>query len=905
MTSKGEQAYRWRFGAADFDESTLELRRHGKPVHLEPKPLKLLSLLLRNHGEVVTREEIVAEVWEDRVTVDHTISTAIGKLRKALGEEPGITIETVPRAGYRLSGEVERVAVGRVMANRLELTAGASVPGRPEWILVDQLVSTVYNDIWLARHRESQRERVVKFAAEGKRLSRLKREAALNRLLVDATDGRDDIVPPIDTNFSEPPFFLAYEHEGQNLRDWAESSSHFKQMDTGQRLNLFLRICSAVSAAHEIGILHKDIKPQNILIRQEPDGNLQVKLADFGNSEMLEPDQLKRLSLTAEGVAITRDSDSSSGTFMYMAPELLHTGAATVRSDVFALGVLLFQLLTGDFQRPLVPGWRRDIDDELLADDIARATDHDPDRRLTSVNELAKRIEKLPARHEDLERHRRDQAALEQSRRTLEKQRARRPWVLGMVASLVIGLGVSLHLYREAEQGRQQAEAFADRMEAVQRFLSEDIISRANPLDPSYEPDAGIISILEAAANRIEPRFGDSPRAAAVLHRSIARAFEAFRRDEEAFEHYQTARDLYAQSLGDDHPTTARVGYQQALALINAGDYEQARDFLESMDKRSDQAHRKFPEVAFQRAFGYARLHAGLHDMPSARDYFEQARGIHQSAFSDTADDYARVQLGLVDAYLRLDQPERALKLLNELQDRADFDELPGDIGALATRNHARILRDLGDDEEALSVAGQSVDQMTELYGKTHYQTIVSLSLVAQLQDRLDDCDGTLATSQQVFELMGEVYGPDNSATLIEQANLGMKQFGCGHPDEGIANLRTSIDGLEEQFGAENRAVHQISFHLATYLQQSGEHREALALLDQLVEIALDKTDGVAVTPAEILLWRARALTDLDRINEAHSTLEDAESLASSDSRSEDIIDKIEAKLEAISTASG
>ena len=905
MTSRGDQSYRWQFGEAEFDESALELRRDGKPVRLEPKPLKLLSLLLRNHGEVITREEIVAEVWEGRVTVDHTISTAVGKLRKALAEVSAISIETVPRTGYRLTGEVERVAVGRVASNRLDLAPGASIPGRPEWELVHQLGSTAYNDVWLASHRNRNQDRVVKFAVAGKRLSRLKHEAALNRLLADSLGERDDIVPIVDTNFSAPPFFLAYKHEGDNLHDWAESSRGLAAMDTEKRLGLFLRVCSAVSAAHEIGVLHKDIKPQNILIKEGPDGDPQVKLTDFGNSEMLEPDQLERLSLTTEGITVTLDSEHSSGTVMYMAPELLQTGAATVRSDVFALGVLLFQLLASGFKRPLVPGWHREIDDELLVEDIARATDQDPDRRFSSVHELAERVNSLQARRRELEKSRRDQAAIERSRRELERQRARRPWVLGMIASLVIGLGVSIYLYREAEQGRQQAEAYADRMESVQQFLSEDIISRANPFDPSYEPDAGIISILDAASERIEPRFGDSPEAAAVLHGSIARAFAAFRRDEEAFDHFQTARSLYAQALGKDHPTTARVGYQQALALINAGEYEQAREFLEGIDQQSDQALARSPEVAFQRAFGYARLHAGLHDMPTARDYFEQAMDIHETAHFETVDQYARVHLGLVDAYVRLDQPERALNLLGELQDRADFDELPGDIRTMAIRNHARILRDLGEDQEALGIAEQSVAEMTELYGQAHYQTIVSLSLVAQVQARLEDCDGTLATSEQVLDLMSELYGADNSATLIEQANLGMKQFGCGYPDDGIANLWVSIDGLRKQFGDENRAVHQISFHLATYLQQTGEHREALELLDHLVEIALDKTDGVAVTPAEILLWKTRALADLDRIEQARNTLERAERHATEGTTPDEIIEEIEAKQEALSAASG
>ena len=301
MSSHSSQHYRWSFGAGEFDEATLKFRIDGKPVALEPKPLKLLALLLRHAGEVVTREEIQAEVWDDRVTVANTIPTAIGKLRKALTDDCGITIETVPRSGYRLSGEVERVAVGRVASNRLALTVGEAVPLRPDWVLSEQISATAYSDIWLARDRAQTGQRVFKFAVDGGRLSGLKREAALNRLLADGLGERHDIAPMVDTNFAEPPFFLAYEYEGLNLRAWAAETACFDAMSREDRLALFTRIGTAVSAAHSIGVLHKDIKPDNILVAERANGELDVKLGDFGNSELLEPEQLSRLSLTVDG----------------------------------------------------------------------------------------------------------------------------------------------------------------------------------------------------------------------------------------------------------------------------------------------------------------------------------------------------------------------------------------------------------------------------------------------------------------------------------------------------------------------------------------------------------------------------------------------------------------------------
>src|SRR3546814_2114752 len=91
-----------------------ELRVAGLPVEIEHRPLQVLALLLRHVGEVVTKEELFDEVWAGRVTVDHVLATAVGKLRRALHASGENRIVTVPRLGYRLDGPVERVALGQI-----------------------------------------------------------------------------------------------------------------------------------------------------------------------------------------------------------------------------------------------------------------------------------------------------------------------------------------------------------------------------------------------------------------------------------------------------------------------------------------------------------------------------------------------------------------------------------------------------------------------------------------------------------------------------------------------------------------------------------------------------------------------------------------------------------------------
>lgn len=91
--------YRWRFGSIEFDEARFELRVSGLPVDVEQRPLQVLALLLQHAGEVVTKDELFETVWAGRVTVDHVLATAVGKLRKVLDAGGETRIVTVPRVG--------------------------------------------------------------------------------------------------------------------------------------------------------------------------------------------------------------------------------------------------------------------------------------------------------------------------------------------------------------------------------------------------------------------------------------------------------------------------------------------------------------------------------------------------------------------------------------------------------------------------------------------------------------------------------------------------------------------------------------------------------------------------------------------------------------------------------------
>ena len=112
--------YLWRFNDCEFDEAQLRLSVAGAVVAMEPRPLQVLAELLRHAGEVVTKDELLQSVWQGRDTVEHVLATAVGKLRKALGEN---LIQTVPRIGYRFAGTAERTAQASVSSVHCESLA--------------------------------------------------------------------------------------------------------------------------------------------------------------------------------------------------------------------------------------------------------------------------------------------------------------------------------------------------------------------------------------------------------------------------------------------------------------------------------------------------------------------------------------------------------------------------------------------------------------------------------------------------------------------------------------------------------------------------------------------------------------------------------------------------------------
>ncbi|MGQ0700408.1 MAG: protein kinase domain-containing protein [Panacagrimonas sp.] len=537
VVEPAEDAVRWRFGKAFFDEATLELSVGGQKRELTRKPLQVLMFLLRNPGEVVTKDELFDAVWPGRIVTEGTLTTAIGRLRVALDDHDQQLIKPVYGYGYRFTGEPVCESPVRDKpvepAPALGFKDGDPVPHRPGWMLRRRLGAGGGGEAWLAHHTETQDGRVFKFARDRSALVALKREITLSRLMRESLGERQDLVRVLDWNLEQAPFFIGLEYcnEG-SLVEWADRQGGIHQVPMPQRLELLAKAADALAGPHRLGVLHKDLKPSNLLLHKDREGTLLLKLADFGSARLVDRRSLVAMGITQLGFTQTL-AEPSSGTPLYLAPELLSGRPPTTRSDVYALGVMLYQLVVGELRRPLAPGWERDVEDPLLVEDIDAAAAGDPERRMADPSQLAERMRTLPARREIRDRQLADGRAFEAARLALERNRARRGLRIGLAVTLVAGLIVSAALFVRAQRASLEAQASAERANreaaranAVAAFLTDDILSAANPTLAGRR-DVTMREVLDAAEPRLDQRFHDEPRVLATLKRVIGSAYAA------------------------------------------------------------------------------------------------------------------------------------------------------------------------------------------------------------------------------------------------------------------------------------------------------------------------------------------------------------------------------------------
>ncbi len=859
--SQGLPGRIWRFADYEFDELRRELRANGQPIELEAKPLDVLHQLLLHAGEVLTKEELLDAVWPGIMVVDGSLATAVSKLRKALGDDDS-TVVTVPRVGYRLGVPVQSRMRSAPGWADLGLKVGDSVPGREYWQLTRRLDLSDSSEVWLAEHPKTHEARVFKFASDGVRLKSLKREATLSRFLRESLGERPQFVRVLEWNFDTLPFFLESEYGGSDLREWAENRGGLDQIPLAERLRLLADVAEAVAAAHSVGVLHKDLKPANVLVETRAEGGWQIKVADFGSASLLEPSRLRELGITNLGFTRTDGAATNSltGTLMYLPPEVLAGQSPTASSDVYALGVLLYQLVVADFRKPVAPGWEAEVADPLLRQDIAEAACGDASRRLSSAADLAERLRTLEQR-----RVRRNELELAQQRAQLAEHklkaaRARRPWVLLAVAALTIGFVASLLLYRRAALERDHATRQTAIAAAINRFLADDLLGRSSPF-ASGKADESLVDAVIQASPSIDRQFQNEPLIAARLHETIAHALDNRSNWPGARGEYERAAALFVQADGSLSQDAIIVQLQRVT--MEARTYEKdtlplARSILAEQENKIGKLAHPRAELAVWASSARGMVALIGNDAKLAAQHFQTA--VDGAERLPAFDQSARLAFKqrLAFCYIRSGDGARAERYFRELI--AAYSALNGPDSPQVLRvrlNLAQAFMIQNKHHEAVEETNSLYPAFLSQLGPDHEHTMQLLTTRAQSEGSLGLWDDAIRDDLAIYAIAVRKQGPQSFYAIATLSDASLAQCRAGKYAEGESNARKAFDTSRQAFGERAGLTGGAAETLASCLIGLGRLPEALVLLDGINVPAVAQLAGFPDWVANVDLDRA------------------------------------------------
>ncbi len=883
-STTGVISHLFRFGSAEFDEARAELRVGGLPVDVQQKPLQLLALLLAQPGEVVRKEDLYRQLWGDRVTVENVLANAVLKLRTALGPDNGQRIATVARQGYRFDGPVERVATGRRLVSRLDLAAGAPVPMRDNFVLAEQLGASHQNETWRSRQPRTGETRVYKFAVDGERLATLKREATVYRLLREGLGERPDIARVLDWNFEQPPYFLECEDGGQSLLGWADGGA-LAALAPEARLGLALQVLDAVAAAHALGVLHKDLKPGNVLIAAagaKGAPGWQIRLTDFGSAGLLEPQRLQALQITALGMTVSAEAGSSdlSGTAYYIAPELHGGAACSTRSDLYSLGVIVYQLLVGDLHRVMAPGWERDIADPLLVADLARATDLDPSRRFASVAEFADHIRALPRRAADEAAQRQALAEAEHARQALGRARQRRPWLIATLGLLTLGLGAALWLADGQRRARAEADAQLQLVRALNGVLTDDLIAAANPA-LAGRSNVTVVEAVSAAASGVERRFAKAPPALrAGLHLAMQRAFSNLARYPEALGQGRLALAAYAEAGQSATDPAAEARLTMAVDLVQVGQTDEARTALAEFAPAEGSGHLT-PVSRARSLWARAWVSNGQLGLQESLPLLQEAARLLDAEPAPLPPEAAllreRVDFDLGQTRMMLGDYADAEKTIANLVALQESRYGPTHPRPLYTRVAlAACLGYEGRHAEAEAMLAKAADGLARALGPDDRKTISAKDQLAAVLYRQGDNARAAALWTEALAGFVKLMGETASTSVTTESNLGLAWLHGGQPAKAERYLRAALAHARATEGDEAPRVQQIRFVLADALLELNQAAEVPALLQGLAPEQLNLAEQERDWPARLALLRGRLLLAQGQAAAARTALDEA-----------------------------
>ena len=659
------------------------------------------------------------------------------------------------------------------------------------------------------------------------------------------------------------PYFAMELIEGPRLTEFCDR----RRLGIEQRIELFRRVCEAIHHVHQKGVVHRDIKDDNILVAVATlDAEPQPKVIDFGIARALDQSAGEE-RLTRVGRFI--------GTPGYLSPEMIEgTGGDDLRVDVYALGVLLFKLLVGElpfeqgrssvmslFRRMIdedapamskrlaampeavatrraelrglsLAAWRRRLRGDLDAI-VAKAVAREPEDRYGSAAELA----------DDLERH----LAYEPIRaetatwwpRTKKFAHRYRGTVLAAVMVLLVLAG--------GLWARSQEAARANREAAAAREVSDFLVDLFEVSDPGESLGEVVTAreLLDRGSERLRRDLEEQPLTRARLLDTVGVVYERLGLFDAAVEHLEEALELRRQRLGELHPDVLEN-------LVHLGQAQWSRGSLVDAEPILQRAVDGWRQQGKDRSLGLALGRLGMlyelqNDFERAEPLLREALALLQRAGEPL--DLAAAYDDLAVFHVDQGQNTEAMDLFQRALAIREAELGPFHPEVATTLNGLAIAAAQNDEPaRAEQLFRRSLEIRREVLGPNHAQTAQSVKNLGSCLRILERDEEALALYEQALVVWERSFGSANARVSEVQNNLGDLHLSLGDTRQAEVRYRQSVSSYEaylEREAADDQSTNRGPLReslgkLADVLRDGGRLDEAAPLYQRAYRLYLE-----------------------------------------------------------------
>jgi serine/threonine protein kinase/tetratricopeptide (TPR) repeat protein len=686
------------------------------------------------------------------------------------------------------------------------------------------------------------------------------------------------------------PFFVMELVKGIPITTYCDEA----RFSPKERLELFIPVCQAIQHAHQKGIIHRDIKPSNVLVTLI-DGRSVPKVIDFGIAKATDQRLTERSLFTEFGSIL--------GTLEYMSPEQANLSGMDVdtRTDVFALGVLLYELLTGTTplervqlreagyaeilrrikeEEPPKPSTRLSNSGDRLAS-IAAVRGTEPSRLRRAVRGdldwiVMKALEKSRTRRyetasgfaRDLQRYL-DGDAVEacppsggyRLRKFIGKHRGAIATASAFAGLLIAGAGISLAMALRATRAEQAARQERDRAivaesqakaqeqearhsaeesHAVLKFLEDRVLAAARSAgqEGGLGRDVTIRQAVDAAQPRLTATFKHQPMVEAAIRKTLGDTYFYLGEGRKAIRELERAAELLAARLGPDHPRTLTSRNNLAQAFLAAGRHAEAITLLEAIIRAKElKLGADHPETLSSRN-NLAAGYLAIGRTAAAIALDEATLKTREMTLGPDHPDTLFSRSNLGAAYLDSGRIAEAIAL-DEATLKARVTKLgPDHPDTLTSRNNlAQAFLAAGRTAQAITLHEATLKTRELKLGSDHPRTLTSRNNLAEAYLAAGRTAEAITLHEATLKAREMKLGPDHPETLLSRNNLGLACLADHRPAEGEPLFRVLIERARKQFGSTDPRTTGAMAHLGMSLIQQGKWLAAEPVLRECLAI--------------------------------------------------------------------